>query len=113
MKQIVFYLLLIQLASSAPEANLLFRQCPVEQTGVDFKHPFDQTHPMAFLYHSGYAVGGICLGDVNGDGKQDIYLVNGPGENKLYFQGEGCHFEESKIDLIKGAERWGLGSLPM
>ena len=110
MKQIVFYLLLIQLASSAPEANLLFRQCPVEQTGVDFKHPFDQTHPMAFLYHSGYAVGGICLGDVNGDGKQDIYLVNGPGENKLYFQGEGGRFEKSKIDLIKGTDQWGTGA---
>jgi hypothetical protein len=52
--------------------DTLFREIPSSVSGVDFVHPFEEDHSQAYLYQAGYAVGAICLGDVNGDSLLDI-----------------------------------------
>lgn len=64
----------------------------------------------AFLYHSGFAVGSVALGDVNGDGKLDIYLVSGPGENRLFFNKTGLEYNAQASSALAGGKKWGTGA---
>ncbi|WOO40940.1 FG-GAP-like repeat-containing protein [Rubellicoccus peritrichatus] len=94
------------------EEIVLFEHLTPESTGVDFENSIDITHPLKRLYPSGYANGGVAVGDVNGDGKPDLYLVSGPGENKLYLQGEPFEFEDvtAQAGVGGGDDTWGTGA---
>ncbi len=72
----------------------LFEALEPKSTGIDFKNPIDNTHPLRRLYISGFSSGGIAVGDVDGDGWPDVYLTRGPGENRLYRQKAPFQFED-------------------
>lgn len=63
-----------------------FSELPVNQTGVDFVHPIDTSHPRKYLYVAGYAAGGVAIGDLDGDGLQDLFLAGGSVASRLYIQ---------------------------
>ncbi|MCA9265414.1 MAG: VCBS repeat-containing protein [Planctomycetales bacterium] len=66
---------------------------------------------MSRLYHSGYVCGGVAVGDVDGDGRLDIYLVSGPEENRLYRQVDDFQFEDITGSAnVSGERRWGTGA---
>lgn len=75
------------LAQEAPE-GALFQSVPAAQSGVTLSHPLLADHPRAFLYQSGFACGGVCVGDLNGDGRPDLFITSGPETNRLYVQTE-------------------------
>ena len=56
---------------------------------------------------------GIAAGDIDGDGKPDLFLANGPGSNALYLQkAESFQFEDVTEDVgvtIDGGEDWAAG----
>lgn len=75
--------------AAAPEAGAsapLFRDIPSDQSGVTIRHPILPDHPRAYLYVSGFACGGVCIGDVNGDARLDLFFTSGPETNRLYVQ---------------------------
>ena len=74
------------LPERAPATGSLFRPLTAEETGIDFQNPIDTKHPMKRLYHSGFVCGGIAVGDLNNDGKADLFLNSGPRPNRLYLQ---------------------------
>ena len=78
------------------------------QTGIDFVSPVDLAHKKSFLYHSGTATGGVVIGDVDGDGKPDIFIASGPGANKLFRQTGALKFEEV-VCGVDGGDAWGGG----
>ncbi|HUF61067.1 MAG TPA: FG-GAP-like repeat-containing protein [Verrucomicrobiales bacterium] len=81
-----------------------------EQTGVDFVNPIDIRHPLKRLYINGFACGGVAIGDVNGDGKPDLYLTNGPRPNGLYLQTGDLSFTETAADSgVDAPDRWSTG----
>lgn len=80
------------------------------QSGVNFEHPFLVNHPNAYLYHSGFAVGGISLGDVNGDGRSDIYIVSGPSKNRLFIANDDQTYSHSEAFNDQDPDVWGSGS---
>lgn len=63
-------------------------------SGVDFVQRIDTSHPMKRLYVSAFGGGGVAAGDFDGDGKVDLFFVDGAGDNRLYRQGAGLKFSE-------------------
>ena len=67
---------------------------------------------MKRLYAMGYAVGGVAIGDLNGDALPDLFFTSGPRENALYLQKKGgkLEFEEFAEAGVDGGDRWGTGA---
>jgi hypothetical protein len=65
-------------------AEALFQEVPPTVSGLNFTHRLDPNHPQAYLYHSGFACGGVCVGDVNGDRRPDVIVVSGPDTNAVF-----------------------------
>ncbi len=94
---------------AAHESGPMFtRLADKAQTGIDFVSPVDLEHKKSFLYHSGTATGGVAIGDVDGDGKPDIFIASGPRGNKLFRQTGALKFEEV-VCGVDGGEAWGGG----
>ena len=88
-----------------------FERLASDYTGLHFINPLDTSHPRKYLYHSGTACGGIAIGDVDGDGLPDIFLVSGPGTNKLYRQIGDMKFEDVTDEAgVGGGDAWGTGA---
>ncbi len=89
----------------------LFTALTPETTGIDFVHPIDEDHPLSFLYFSGMASGGLAVGDIDGDQRPDIYIVGGPGKNRLYRQVDDFRFEDiTQRAGVDGGDAWGCGA---
>ena len=82
------------LAATVASDGSRFEKLAPDHTGLHFVNPLDISHPRKHLYHSGTACGGVAIGDVDGDGLPDIFLVSGPGTNKLYRQIGDMKFED-------------------
>ncbi len=88
----------------------LFERLPHGKTRVDYINVMDLQHRMSYLNYAGSVCGGIAIGDVNGDGKNDLYFVNAPRSNKLYIQEEPWVFKDATEEfLLSGEDRWGAG----
>ena len=63
--------------------NKLFTRLAPAKTGVNFINPILKDNPRAYLYASAMGCGGISVGDVNGDGRPDLFFTGGPVPNQL------------------------------
>lgn len=89
----------------------LFSAVPAEQSGLDFVNRIDEAHPLRRLYASAMVCGGIAVGDVDGDGRPDLYFTNGPGENRLFRQVAPFRFEDITTAAgVGGGDAWGVGT---
>ncbi len=88
----------------------LFEKLPTEKTGIDFVNRLDPKSPMSFLYHSGMSCGGVAIGDIDGDGRPDIYLANGSSKNRLYKQTGDFQFVDITENAgVGGGDGWSTG----
>ena len=74
---------------SQSEGTALFEKLSPDRTGLRHVNPIDTNHPYKYVYVGGYACGGLAIGDIDGDGLQDIFAAGGPGKNTLYLQEKG------------------------
>lgn len=96
-------------ACAAAEPSPLFEEVPAAKTGVTFVHRLDEDHLLAYLYDSGYACGGVALGDLNGDRRPDIFLVSGPDDNALFINQGGFTFKKAaESEALADSGRWGV-----
>jgi hypothetical protein len=84
-------------ASSIEESAspALFTLLPPEKTHVDFNNALTEglnTNVMAYEYF--YNGGGVAIGDVNGDGWEDIYFSGNMISNKLYLNKGDMIFQD-------------------
>ena len=78
----------------------LFEPLPPSQTGVTFKNVLKETPKSNVLtYEYFFNGGGTAVGDINGDGLDDIYLSANAGSNKLYLNQGNLKF----TDITKSA----------
>lgn len=101
----------VGLGSRTGPAAAGFERLSPEQTGIDLVNRIDTDHPKKYLYFSGTMGGGIAIGDVDADGRPDIYCVNGPGGNRLYRQVGDLEFEDvTSAAGVDGGDAWGTGA---
>ncbi len=75
----------------------LFAQLPAERTGIDFsntllEHPSPQRTDLLNEYFSNGA--GVAVGDVNGDGLEDLYFTGNMSYARLYLNRGNLRFED-------------------
>lgn len=79
---------------SAP-TNPLFTLLPASQTHVDFNNKLEEgLNTNVLIYEYFYNGGGVCTGDINGDGLDDLYFSGNMTDNKLYLNKGNMQFEE-------------------
>ena len=62
-------------AASPGSPRRLFTLLDSGETGVELVNQFDIEHPRDYLFHSGFACGGVSIGDLNGDGRPDLFFL--------------------------------------
>ncbi len=87
-------LLLIQCGTTSEEkpagSSSQFTLLDSDYSGIDFVNQLEEgLNTNILMYEYFYNGGGVAIGDLDGDGFDDIYLSSNMGENKLYLnQGE-------------------------
>lgn len=91
--------------------DALFQLQPSSQTGITFNNKVvDDGEFNVFNYRNFYNGGGVAIGDVNNDGKPDIFFTSNQGENKLYLNKGNWKFEDVTAKAgLKGYHRWHTG----
>ena len=88
----------------------LFERLSPAQTGVKFSQRLAKDHRLSRLNSSGFVCGGVCIGDFNGGGRPDLFLVNGPDKNSLFPQKNDFSFEDGAQKAgVGGGGAWGSG----
>jgi len=99
--------------NTAPEqvSDPLFQLLPGTQTGIQFNNTVvdDKTFNV-FKYRNFYNGGGVAIGDIDNDGKPDIFFVANQGKNKLFLNKGNWKFEDitDKAGLA-GIHKWHTG----
>ncbi|WP_179414576.1 VCBS repeat-containing protein [Mucilaginibacter sp. E4BP6] len=79
----------------------LFKLLTPEQTHIDFNNTLTEgLNTNVLLYQYFYNGGGVAIGDLNGDGRQDIYFTGNMTDNKLYLN-DG-HMQFTDVTAIAG-----------
>ena len=93
------------------EKDALFQMMPSSQTGITFNNKVADTKDFnVFKYRNFYNGGGVAIGDVNNDGKPDIFFTSNQGNNKLYINKGNWKFEDvTEKAGVKGIHKWHTG----
>ncbi|MGH2647134.1 MAG: FG-GAP repeat domain-containing protein, partial [Ginsengibacter sp.] len=109
----IFFLAIV--SCNAPEnkapSQSLFQLQPSSATGIDFYNKVTDTKEMnIFNYHNFYNGGGVAIGDINNDGKPDIFFTSNQGENKLYINKGNWKFEDVTAKSgLQSTHHWHTG----
>ncbi len=116
MKYCAASVLLLVLAFSAAGcgsgADPLFERLPASRTGVQFANSIVENdsllNPIDYDYF--YNGGGVGVGDVNNDGRPDLYFTGNAVDNRLYLNRGDFHFEDVTATAGVGAPgAWATG----
>jgi len=87
-----FYILLLTSCQQTPP---LFELLSPESTGILFENTITERDTVNILdAEFVYNGGGVAIGDVNGDGFQDVYFTGNQVNNKLYLNRGNLKFED-------------------
>ena len=83
----------------------MFELLPPSQTGVTFKNSLAESPAANVLtYEYFYNGGGVAIGDINGDGLQDILFTGNMVKNRLFVHANGIGVKPSFESMCaKGA----------
>ena len=90
--------------SCKKDSNTLFQLLDAQQTGIDFANTITEKDTLnifdnEFVYNGG----GVAIGDLNGDGLDDLYFTGNQVENKLYLNKGNLKFQD--ITALSGAQK--------
>jgi len=91
----------------------LFKALPAAQTGIRFSNTIVETEELNVLnYEYFYNGGGVAVGDINGDGLDDLYFTANSGSCKLYLNLGGLKFKDITTEAGVGGrpDGWKTGA---
>ncbi|MCY7349276.1 MAG: VCBS repeat-containing protein [Cytophagaceae bacterium] len=81
--------------TAAPIKPPLFTLMSAEQTQVDFSNTLSEgLNTNILMYEYFYNGGGVAVGDVDGDGREDLYFSGNMVPNRLYLNRGNLRFED-------------------
>jgi len=85
-----------------------FRKLNPARTGLQFQNLLYRENTIAYVYSGA----GVAVGDYDGDGRPDIYLVSQDGPNKLFRQTGPWQFTDvtAAAGGLDGGEAWGTAA---
>ncbi|MDF1810686.1 MAG: FG-GAP-like repeat-containing protein [Verrucomicrobiales bacterium] len=97
--------------STPNPGKTLFYKIPPEESGIDLVVPIDVEHPLARAYHSSSACSAVAIGDLDLDGRPDVFAGNGPRDNGLYLQKSRMKFTNvtESAGVAGGEGAWAVG----
>ena len=100
------------LGGCAEDPDRLFSRLDAERTGVDFENTIatddSLMNPLDYFYV--YNGGGVAAGDLNGDGRTDLYFAGNTVGNRLYLNEGDFTFRDVTETAGVGAEgAWSTG----
>ena len=100
-----------QAGEERPLPSPRFVELAPETTGLLFVNELPpDTSVNVFLYRNYYNGGGVALGDVDGDGLEDVYLSANRGPNKLFRNRGDLRFEDITDRAgVAGSPGWSTG----
>ncbi len=99
------------LTGKSGASSPLFERLSASQTGIDFTCQIEEQDARRYLYETGFSGGGVAIGDFDNDGRPDVFLVSGPGLNRLYRQVADFRFEDvTEKAGVGGGDAWGAGA---
>lgn len=112
MKQLFLSIFLVVIISACNREHTLFVLLDSQKTGIDFQNTITEYDSLnilntEFIYNGG----GVGIGDVNGDGLQDVFFTGNQVDNKLYLNKGNLKFEDitQKANIQKPANQWSSG----
>src|SRR5258708_3746389 len=77
------------------DPNALFALLPSDSTHITFTNQLTEgLNTNVLLYEYFYNGGGVAIGDMNGDGWEDLYFSGNMTDNKLYLNKGNWQFED-------------------
>ena len=95
----------------ATQDQPLFQLLPAAQTGIDFANTVrDSANFNIFNYRNFYNGGGVAIGDIDNDGRPDIFFTSNQGSNRLYLNEGNFHFRDiTQKAGVGGIHHWHTG----
>ena len=93
----------------------LFSLMPKEHTGINFaNHVVESRYLNIFTYEYLFNGAGVCIGDINNDGLNDIFFAGNMMANKLYLNKGNLKFEDiSKTAAVDKGDGFNTGACMM
>jgi len=83
------------LEADTNNSSALFAAVPEEKTGIRFVNELSLSGEFdVFRYRNYYNGGGVAIGDINNDGRPDVFLTSNQGENRLFLNKGNFTFED-------------------
>jgi len=92
-------------------SEALFKRIPGKTSGMNFTNelkedPEGKENILSYEYF--FSGAGVSVGDVNKDGKPDVFLTSNQGENKLFINEGGMKFKD--VTSVSGLKKKGWSS---
>ena len=96
---------------AAAAAPPLLHLLSAVETGILFSNELvEDAHTNPIVYEYTYNGGGVAVGDLNGDGRDDVYLTANQGPNKLFLNKGRLKFEDvSEAAGVSAPVGWKTG----
>jgi hypothetical protein len=107
----ILLLLILYLSGCSPkDSGSIFKLLPSSSTGLDFNNRIITDSKFNVIYYIYiYNGGGTAAGDVNLDGKPDLYFAGNMVSSRLYLNNGNLRFTDVTEIASAGTDRWCTG----
>jgi hypothetical protein len=93
--------------SNDENVDVLFEKIESDVTGIDFVNTVPENDTLnQFTYHYLYNGSGVAIGDINNDGKNDLYFSGNEKSSRLYLNEGDFKFKDITEASGTGTKQW-------